>query len=116
MPLLRRCADKDTEKRQRLAIERFAKGRFEIIAWFNDPAVSGADPIEARPGFSALLDRIGLCVVGRSGPPGSSGTQIAFRLRLCGRSERAAQSEGAEAQAAPIPSAILVLGGAWRWG
>jgi DNA invertase Pin-like site-specific DNA recombinase len=25
---------------------------------FNDPAVSGADPIETRPGFSALLDRI----------------------------------------------------------
>ena len=25
---------------------------------FYDPAVSGADPIEARPGFAALLDRI----------------------------------------------------------
>ena len=25
---------------------------------FYDPAVSGADPIEARPGFSALLDRL----------------------------------------------------------
>jgi DNA invertase Pin-like site-specific DNA recombinase len=51
-------ADKDSEKRQRAAIERFAKGRFEIVAWFNDPAVSGTDPIETRPGFSALLDRI----------------------------------------------------------
>jgi DNA invertase Pin-like site-specific DNA recombinase len=51
-------ADKDSEKRQRLAIERFAKGRFEIVAWFNDPVVRGTDPIEARPGFSALLDRI----------------------------------------------------------
>jgi DNA invertase Pin-like site-specific DNA recombinase len=29
-----------------------------MVAWFNDPAVSGADPIETRPGFSALLDRI----------------------------------------------------------
>jgi DNA invertase Pin-like site-specific DNA recombinase len=28
------------------------------VAWFYDPAVSGADPIEARPGFSALLDRL----------------------------------------------------------
>ena len=52
-------ADKDSEKRQRAAIERFAKhGGFEMVAWFNDPAVSGADPIETRPGFSALLDKI----------------------------------------------------------
>jgi DNA invertase Pin-like site-specific DNA recombinase len=52
-------ADKDSEKRQRVAIERFAKGAgFEVVDWFNDPAVSGADPIESRPGFSALLDRI----------------------------------------------------------
>jgi hypothetical protein len=51
-------ADKDSEKRQRLAIERFARGRIEIVGWFNDPAVRGTDPIEARPGFSALLDRI----------------------------------------------------------
>jgi hypothetical protein len=29
-----------------------------VIQWFNGPAVSGADPIEARPGCSALLDRI----------------------------------------------------------
>jgi DNA invertase Pin-like site-specific DNA recombinase len=52
-------ADKDSEPRQRRAIEGFAKrAGFELIAWFNDPAVSGADPIETRPGFSALLDRI----------------------------------------------------------
>jgi DNA invertase Pin-like site-specific DNA recombinase len=52
-------ADKDSEKRQRAAIERYAKhGGFDVVAWFSDPAVSGADPIETRPGFSALLDRI----------------------------------------------------------
>jgi DNA invertase Pin-like site-specific DNA recombinase len=52
-------ADKDSEKRQRAAVERFAKhGGFDVVDWFNDPAVSGADPIESRPGFSALLDRI----------------------------------------------------------
>src|SRR5262245_20969091 len=52
-------ADKDSEKRQRLAIEGFAKrAGLEIVSWFYDPAVSGADPIEVRPGFSALLDRI----------------------------------------------------------
>jgi DNA invertase Pin-like site-specific DNA recombinase len=52
-------ADKDSEKRQRVAIERFAKASgFALADWFYDPAVSGADPIESRPGFSALLDRI----------------------------------------------------------
>jgi DNA invertase Pin-like site-specific DNA recombinase len=51
--------DKDSERRQRLAIERFAKhGGFHLVGWFNDPAVSGADPIESRPGFGALLDRV----------------------------------------------------------
>ena len=52
-------ADKDSEKRQRIAIEQFAKASgFVLVDWFYDPAVSGADPIESRPGFSALLDRI----------------------------------------------------------
>src|SRR5262245_16363126 len=51
--------DKDSEKRQRATIESFAKrAGLEIVDWFYDPAVSGADPIEVRPGFSALLDRI----------------------------------------------------------
>jgi hypothetical protein len=31
-------------------------GRSEVVV--SDPGVSGADPIEVRPGFSALLDRI----------------------------------------------------------
>jgi DNA invertase Pin-like site-specific DNA recombinase len=31
---------------------------FQIVDWFNDPAVSGSDPIETRPGFAALLNRI----------------------------------------------------------
>ena len=54
-------ADKDSDKRQRHAIAAYAKGaRFEIAAddWFYDPSVSGADPIETRPGFNRLLDRI----------------------------------------------------------
>jgi DNA invertase Pin-like site-specific DNA recombinase len=52
-------ADKDSEKRQRAAIQGYAKrAGIEIVDWFNDAAVSGADPIEERPGFSALLDRI----------------------------------------------------------
>ena len=51
--------DKDSEKRQRQAIESLAKrGGFEIVAEFYDAAVSGADPIQDRPGFAQLLDRI----------------------------------------------------------
>jgi DNA invertase Pin-like site-specific DNA recombinase len=51
--------DKDSERRQRKAIESFARGaKIVIVDWFNDPAVSGADPIETRPGFAGLLDRI----------------------------------------------------------
>ena len=41
------------------SIERFAKSAgYQVVDWFNDPAVSGADPIESRPGFAALLNRI----------------------------------------------------------
>jgi DNA invertase Pin-like site-specific DNA recombinase len=53
--------DKDSETRQRKVIAAYAKAaRFEIATedWFYDPAVSGADPIETRPGFNRLLDRI----------------------------------------------------------
>jgi DNA invertase Pin-like site-specific DNA recombinase len=52
-------ADKDCDKRQRAAIESFAKrAGFELVGEFTDAAVSGADPIESRAGFTALLDRI----------------------------------------------------------
>jgi DNA invertase Pin-like site-specific DNA recombinase len=52
-------ADKDSEKRQRAAIEAFAtRAGIEIVAWHYDAAVSGADPIDTRPGFAAALERI----------------------------------------------------------
>src|SRR3954464_1683516 len=52
-------ADKDSDKRQRDAIAAFAKrAGFAIVDEFYDPAVSGADPIETRPGFGQLLDHI----------------------------------------------------------
>jgi DNA invertase Pin-like site-specific DNA recombinase len=52
-------ADKDSEKRQRAAIESFAKNAgFNLVGEFTDAAVSGADPIESRAGFTALLDQI----------------------------------------------------------
>ncbi len=51
--------DKDSDKRQRSAIQAFATRQgIEIVEEFYDADVSGADPIETRPGFSALLDRI----------------------------------------------------------
>jgi DNA invertase Pin-like site-specific DNA recombinase len=52
-------ADKDSDQRQRAAIAAFARGRrYDLVDEFNDAAVSGADPIDSRPGFAALLDRI----------------------------------------------------------
>ena len=51
--------DGDSQTRQRAAIDRYAAANgLEIIAEFYDEAVSGADPVEMRPGFSAMLDRI----------------------------------------------------------
>ena len=51
--------DKDSDKRQRHAIEAFAKhAGFDLVGEYFDAAVSGADPIEGRPGFRALLERI----------------------------------------------------------
>lgn len=52
-------ADKDSERRQREAINAFAKAAgYDVVDTYYDAAVSGADPIETRPGFAALLDRI----------------------------------------------------------
>jgi DNA invertase Pin-like site-specific DNA recombinase len=52
-------ADKDSEKRQRAAIESYGKAAgYVIVEWFYDVAVKGSDPVTARPGFAAMLDRI----------------------------------------------------------
>jgi DNA invertase Pin-like site-specific DNA recombinase len=51
--------DKDSDKRQRAAIEGFAAAHGYLVeAEFYDAAVSGTDDIADRPGFKALLDRI----------------------------------------------------------
>jgi DNA invertase Pin-like site-specific DNA recombinase len=51
-------SDKDSDQRQRAAVMGFAKSNgYEIVAEFCD-VVSGTDPIGARPGFKAMLDRI----------------------------------------------------------
>jgi DNA invertase Pin-like site-specific DNA recombinase len=52
-------ADKDSDKRQRAAIQAFAKAAgYEVLAEFYDAAVSGADAIDRRKGFAEMLDRI----------------------------------------------------------
>jgi DNA invertase Pin-like site-specific DNA recombinase len=52
-------ADKDSDRRQREAIATFVKhAGFTVIEEFYDAAVSGADPVDIRPGFRALLERI----------------------------------------------------------
>jgi DNA invertase Pin-like site-specific DNA recombinase len=52
-------ADKDSDKRQRAAIDGYARrAGFNLVAEYNDAAVSGADRIETRRGFAEMLDRI----------------------------------------------------------
>jgi DNA invertase Pin-like site-specific DNA recombinase len=52
-------ADKDGDKRQRAAIEAFAKrAGFTIVEEYYDAAVSGADPVNQRPGFCEMLQRL----------------------------------------------------------
>jgi DNA invertase Pin-like site-specific DNA recombinase len=52
-------ADKDSAKRQRAAIAAYAKAaRYELVGEYADEGVSGADLIEGREGFKAMLARI----------------------------------------------------------
>ena len=52
-------ADKDSDKRQRAAIEGFAKrASFTIVDEYYDKAVSGADRIDERPGFAEMMQRL----------------------------------------------------------
>jgi DNA invertase Pin-like site-specific DNA recombinase len=51
--------DKDSDKRQLVAIERFAHSAgFDLVGTYYDAAVSGADPVQARPGFVEMVKRI----------------------------------------------------------
>jgi DNA invertase Pin-like site-specific DNA recombinase len=51
--------DKDSDKRQRAAIEAGAGALgYVIVDWYYDAAVSGDVPIAERAGFNAMLDRI----------------------------------------------------------
>ena len=49
----------DSSGRQRAAITGYAaRNGIEVVGEFYDAAVSGADPVETRAGFAAMLDRI----------------------------------------------------------
>ncbi|MDX0540236.1 serine recombinase [Sinorhizobium medicae] len=51
--------DKDSERRQREAIEAFSHlAGYEVVDTYYDAAVSGADAVTARPGFSSMLERL----------------------------------------------------------
>src|SRR5262245_32082291 len=52
-------AEEGNDKRQRDAIQAFARrDGYEIVDEFYDAAVEGADPVQERPGFAALLERL----------------------------------------------------------
>jgi DNA invertase Pin-like site-specific DNA recombinase len=51
--------DKDSDKRQRAAIDTYARAAsVEIVGEYYDAAVSGADPVGERPGFAAMLEAL----------------------------------------------------------
>ncbi|MEI9409905.1 recombinase family protein [Mesorhizobium salmacidum] len=51
--------DGDSAPRQRQAIEEYAKRHgIKVTKEFHDAAVSGADPIDTRPGFQSLLKHL----------------------------------------------------------
>jgi DNA invertase Pin-like site-specific DNA recombinase len=51
--------DKDSDKRQRTAIEAFARrAGFAIVGEYYDAAVSGADPVDKRAGFAEMLQHL----------------------------------------------------------
>ena len=52
-------ADKDSDKRQRRAIEGYARANgYALAGWYYDKAVRGTDAVTERPGFSAMLTAI----------------------------------------------------------
>jgi DNA invertase Pin-like site-specific DNA recombinase len=49
----------DSDVRQRQACEAYAAGHgIEIVGEFYDAAVSGTDPVQTRPAFNSMLDKI----------------------------------------------------------
>jgi DNA invertase Pin-like site-specific DNA recombinase len=52
-------ADKDSTERQRQAVAKYAEAAgYEVIAEYSDDGIKGADPVDQRPGFSAMMAHI----------------------------------------------------------
>jgi DNA invertase Pin-like site-specific DNA recombinase len=53
------AGDKDSQARQKHAIDVFAKAHgLEVVGWYYDEGVSGTMPIQERPEFSRLMERL----------------------------------------------------------
>lgn len=51
--------DRDSEKRQREAVRKYTKANgFDIVDEYYDAAVMGADPVNERPEFARMMDRL----------------------------------------------------------
>ncbi|CAL77687.1 hypothetical protein; putative resolvase [Bradyrhizobium sp. ORS 278] len=76
---------KDSVIRQRKAIQAYAnKAGLQIVAWFDDPAVAGADAIDERPGFAAALEQIAGKVSERSSSRPQTGLPVISSCRKPG--------------------------------
>jgi DNA invertase Pin-like site-specific DNA recombinase len=52
-------ADKDSEKRQRVAIDAYTSANgMTVVGWYYDKAVRGSDLVTTRPGFADMLAAI----------------------------------------------------------
>jgi DNA invertase Pin-like site-specific DNA recombinase len=85
-----------------------------VTEWFYDAAVSGADPIETRPGFAALLDRIegnGVRIVlveDASRFARDLVTQVLGLLALIGREVRVLTAVGDDLTDTSDPSRVMM--------
>ncbi len=107
--------DGDSPHRQAGAIEAFAKSNgLEVTACFYDAAVSGADAIEARPGFNALLTAIesnGVCTVVCEDASRFARSVIAQELgvlALIKRGVRALTASGEDLTATDDPARVMM--------
>ena len=100
------AVDGDSEERQRQAVTAYARSAgLELIAEFYDAAVNGADPVADRPGFRALLARLGAS--GATKVVVESAHRFARDLWVQETGHRLLQKLGVELIAADSPGAFV---------